>query len=166
MYNKKTILVFGGGNLQISLINCCKSMDLFTIVIDPDSKAKGKSIADLFEVIDGQDFKKTCDIIEKYKIKAIITSATDKPLVMMAKLASKYNIPFYSEQTALLSTDKFLMKKTFQLNDIPCPKGYLVSNVDDISDFPVIVKPRDNSGSSKDLIKLCFSKHEATKCCD
>ena len=146
MYNKKTILVFGGGNLQISLINCCKSMDLFTIVIDPDSKAKGKSIADLFEVIDGQDFKKTCDIIEKYKIKAIITSATDKPLVMMAKLASKYNIPFYSEQTALLSTDKFLMKKTFQLNDIPCPKGYLVSNVDDISDFPVIVKPRDNSG--------------------
>jgi carbamoyl-phosphate synthase large subunit len=147
MVENNAILIFGGSELQFSIIKKCKASNLFTVVIDPNPNAKGQEIADAFEVVDGQDYNGTCIVVEKYNIKSIITAATDKPLYMMARIASKYNFPFFSEETALVATDKHLMKTKFQQFKIPCANGKLVSSVDDSLEFPIIVKPRDNSGS-------------------
>jgi carbamoyl-phosphate synthase large subunit len=147
MVENNAILIFGGSELQFSIIKKCKASNLFTVVIDPNPNAKGQEIADAFEVVDGQDYNGTCIVVEKYNIKSIITAATDKPLYMMARIASKYNFPFFSEETALVATDKHLMKTKFQQFKIPCANGKLVSSVDDSLEFPMIVKPRDNSGS-------------------
>ncbi len=38
-----------------------------------DPNAKGKEFANAFEVVDGQDFNTTCNVVEKYGIKSIIT---------------------------------------------------------------------------------------------
>lgn len=157
--NKKAVLVFGGGDLQLSIIKECKQLSLFTIVIDPNSEAVGKNFADIFETVGGDDFEKTSFIVEKYSVKAIVTTATDKPLVMMAKIAEKYRLPFFTEETAATATDKYLMKQVFQENNIPCAKGQLVSQIDDSHSYPLILKPRDNSGSRG--IVLCQTKEEA-----
>ena len=66
---------------------------------------------------------------------------------MMAKIAEKYNLPFFSQKTAEISTDKFLMKQVFRENDLPCAKGSLVKEIDHSHKYPLILKPRDNSGS-------------------
>ena len=78
----------------------------------------------------------------------------------MARIAEKYGFQFYSVETAQWSTDKFQMKQRFELGDIPHAKGRLVKSVEETADmvYPVIVKPRDNSGSRG--VKLCRTKEE------
>ena len=157
--DKKSILVFGGSDYQLSLIKECLSLGLFTVVVDPNSEAIAQAYCDAFEVVGGQDYEATCLIIEKYNIDAIITAATDKPLVMMAKVAKNYGLRFFSEETARITTDKFLMKEKFIENNLPCAKGSLVSSIPNDYNFPLVIKPRDNSGSRG--VIFCYSRKEA-----
>ena len=158
--DKKSILIFGVGELQRSIIRRAKLMGLFTVGIDPCADAVCKDEVDAFEVVGGQDYEGTCAVVEKYSIDAIATAATDKPLVMMARIAEKYGFPFYSVEAAQWSTDKFQMKQRFELGDVPHARGRLVKSVEETADmvYPVIVKPRDNSGSRG--VKLCRTKEE------
>lgn len=158
--NKKAVLVFGVGPLQESIIKRAKLMGLYTVGIDPVATATCRDAVDAFEVVGGQDFEGTCAVVEKYGINAIVTAATDKPLVMMARIAEKYGFPFYSVETAKWSTDKFQMKHRFELGGVPHAQGRPISKVEEAKGlvFPVIVKPRDNSGSRG--VKLCRNAEE------
>lgn len=160
MKSSKSILVFGCGELQQSIIGRAHKRGLFVVGIDPCADAFCKGDVDAFEVVGGQDFEGTCAVVEKYGIDAIVTAATDKPLVMMAHIAEKYGFPFFSVDTAYWSTDKFQMKERFALGGIPHAKGRLIFSKEDTNGlcFPVIVKPRDNSGSRG--VKLCRSQEE------
>ena len=160
MKSNKSILVFGCGELQQSIIGRAHKKGLFVVGIDPCADAYCKDDTDAFEVVGGQDFDGTCAVVEKYGIDAIVTAATDKPLVMMARIAEKYGFPFFSVDTAKWSTDKFLMKERFELGGIPHAHGRLISRVEEADDlvYPVIVKPRDNSGSRG--VKLCRNQEE------
>ncbi len=153
-------MVFGVGELQRSIIFRAKAMGLYVVGIDPCQDAVCKNDVDAFEIVGGQDYEGTCKAIEKHRVSAIVTAATDKPLVMMARVAEKYGFPFYSVETAQWSTDKFQMKQRFLEGGVPCAKGRLVKSVSEVEDFeyPVIVKPRDNSGSRG--VKLCRTKEE------
>lgn len=156
----KAVLIFGVGELQRSIILRAKRMGLYTVGIDPCADAVCRDVVDAFEVVGGQDFEGTCAVVEKYGINAIVTAATDKPLVMMARIAEKYDFPFYSVEAAQWSTDKFQMKHRFELGDVPHAQGRLISKVEEAEGlvFPVIVKPRDNSGSRG--VKLCRNAEE------
>lgn len=158
--DKKSILVFGVGELQLSIIERAKQLGLYVVGIDPNAEASCKDACDAFEVVGGQDYEGTIAVARKYGIKAIVTAATDKPLVMMARVAKALHLPFYSEETAVWSTDKFQMKQRFSLGNVPCAKGRLISSVSQAEDmsYPVIVKPRDNSGSRG--VKLCRNQQE------
>ena len=160
--NKKSVLIFGVGELQRSIIQRAKLKGLFTIGIDPCADAVCKDEVDAFEIVGGQDFERTCAVVEKYGVDAIVTAATDKPLVMMARVAEKYGFPFYSVETAQWSTDKYQMKQRFLEGGVSCARGRLISKVEDAHDlyYPLIVKPRDNSGSRG--VKLCRTKEELT----
>lgn len=157
---KKAVLIFGVGPLQGSIIKRAKKMGLYTVGIDPCADATCKDCVDAFEIVPGQDYEGHCAVVEKYGIDAIVTAATDKPLVMMARIAEKYSFPFYSVETAQWSTDKFQMKERFELGGVPHAQGKLISKAEEAEGlvFPVIVKPRDNSGSRG--VKLCRSKGE------
>lgn len=163
IFNKNAVLVFGCGILQQSIIGRAHKMGLYVVGIDPCEDAYCKDDVDTFEIVEGQDFDGTCAVVEKYGIDAIVTAATDKPLVMMARIAEKYGFPFFSVDTAKWSTDKFQMKQRFIEGGVPCAKGRLVKSVDETSDmaFPVIVKPRDNSGSRG--VKLCRNQYELSE---
>lgn len=78
----------------------------------------------------------------------------------MARIAEKFGFPFYSVETAQWSTDKFQMKERFELGGVPHAQGRLISKAEEAEGmvFPVIVKPRDNSGSRG--VKLCRNQEE------
>ena len=156
----KKVLIFGVGELQRSIIRRAKLKGLFTIGIDPCADAVCKDEVDAFEIVGGQDFEGTCAVVEKYGVDAIVTAATDKPLVMMARVAEKYGFPFYSVETAQWSTDKYQMKQRFLEGGVPCARGRLIAKAEEADDlyYPLIVKPRDNSGSRG--VKLCRNKEE------
>lgn len=155
----KSILVFGGGELQKSLIELCKNNDLNTIVIDPDPNALCKDLADTFLVVGGDDLKHTCEIIQTFSIDGIVTTATDKPLKMMSKIAAKYGFPFISENTAKLTTNKSLMKQAFVENNLPCADGKNITHPLQISTFPCLIKPADSSGSRG--VQFCKDSFDA-----
>ncbi len=158
--DKKAIMVFGVGELQKSILDRAHRMGLYVVGIDPCADAACKDDCDAFEVVGGQDLGRTIAACHKYKVKAIVTAATDKPLVMMADVAEKLNFPFYSVRTAIWSTDKFQMKQRFMEGGVPCAQGRLISHANEAEgmEFPLIVKPRDNSGSRG--VKLCRNKKE------
>ena len=162
MKNNKSILIFGVGTLQKSIIELCKKKGLFTIGIDPNENAECKNLVDLFIVVDGNDLKQTINIAKNYAVSGLITAATDKPLQMMAKVATELTLPFFSLDTAKKSTDKFLMKQVFQKAGIQCAKGFILDSIEKLKnirlEFPIIVKPRDNSGSRG--VKYCVNLNE------
>ena len=162
--DRKSVLIFGVGELQLSIINRAKAMGLFTVGIDPCEDAYARNTCDAFEVVGGQDYEGTLAVAEKYGISAVVTAATDKPLVMMARIAKTLRLPFYSVETAVWSTDKYQMKARFIEGGVPCAQGRLIHNADEAKDlaFPVICKPRDNSGSRG--VKLCRSLQELQEC--
>lgn len=164
--DKKSILVFGVGELQKSIIGRAHKMGLFVVGIDPCADAFCKGDVDAFEIVGGQDFEGTIAVAMKYSVSAVVTAATDKPLVMMARVAKELDLPFYSVETAIWSTDKYQMKQRFIAGGVPCAKGRLVKSAQETTDFvfPVIVKPRDNSGSRG--VKLCRTKEELQSCID
>ncbi|MBP5769506.1 MAG: ATP-grasp domain-containing protein [Fibrobacter sp.] len=164
--DKKSILVFGVGELQKSIIGRAHKMGLFVVGIDPCADAFCKDDVDAFEIVGGQDYEGTLAVAKKYNISAVVTAATDKPLVMMARIAKELNLPFYSIETAQWSTDKYQMKQRFIAGGVPCAKGRLVKSAQETADFvyPVIVKPRDNSGSRG--VKLCRTQEELQSCID
>ncbi|MBR6834116.1 MAG: ATP-grasp domain-containing protein [Fibrobacter sp.] len=164
--DKKSILVFGVGELQKSIIGRAHNKGLFVIGIDPCADAFCKDDVDAFEIVGGQDYEGTLAVAKKYNVSAVVTAATDKPLVMMARVAKELNLPFYSVETAQWSTDKYQMKQRFIAGGVPCAKGRLVKSAQETADFvyPVIVKPRDNSGSRG--VKLCRTQEELQSCID
>lgn len=163
---KKSVLVFGVGELQLSIINRANRKGLFTVGIDPCEDAYAKDACQAFEVVGGQDFEATLSVAKKYDVSAVVTAATDKTLVMMARVAKELNLPFYSVETAQWSTDKYQMKQRFIEGGVPCAQGRLIHNAAEAKDlfFPVICKPRDNSGSRG--VKLCRDVNELQECID
>ncbi len=148
---KDSILVFGGGTLQLSIINRAKLLGYYTIVIDPDAKAPGSKVADLFFEVAGNDFNTTKQIAIDYNVKGIVTAATDKPILMMARVAENLNLPFPSYQSCETVLDKAKFKSFLQENNLPHAKGGLFEENVDLSSlnfqFPLITKPVMNSGS-------------------
>ena len=145
---RKNVLIFGVGSLQRSIIETAKKKGFTTIGIDPNPVAECRENVDFFEIVNPDDFEKTKEIATKYKVDGIVTAATDKPLIMMARVAEEFNFPFFSVNTAERSTDKLKMKQTFIENSIPCASGIEINKANEyIGGFPVIIKPRDNSGS-------------------
>lgn len=159
-------MVFGVGELQQSIILRAKGMGLFVVGIDPCEDACCRADVDAFEIVGGQDFEGTMGVAAKYNISAIITAATDKPLVMMARVAKALNLPLYSEKTAIWSTDKYQMKQRFMEGGVPCAQGRLIHNAEEAKYLylPIICKPRDNSGSRG--VKLCSDLKKLQECID
>ena len=156
----RTVMVFGVGTLQRSIIERARQMGLRTVGIDPLTDAACRDMVDVYEVVGGQDYEKTLEVANRYNVTSIVTAATDKPLVMMARIARTMGLPFYSVETAEWSTDKFRMKQRFLEAGIPCARGRLVTAVGEVEDLemPLVVKPRDNSGSRG--VKVCRNKEE------
>lgn len=158
--NKDAILIFGGGDNQLTLIRSAKERGYFTVVIDPNDNAPGKLIADAFEVAAPKDFAATCNVVEKYNIKGIATAQMENPLMLMAQIAEKYNFIFPTVEQIKRARNKFLMKQAFINNNVPCAKGKLfkkeqVISEKDLAQFnlPLIIKPAD-AFSSRGVLKV------------
>jgi carbamoyl-phosphate synthase large subunit len=148
---KDKLLVFGGGPLQLSIIGQAKAMGYEPIVIDPDQNAPASNNFVNFYVVAGDDFEKTLKIARDNQVKGIVTAATDKPILMMCRIAAELGLPFPSYESCETLLDKAKFKKFLNSNDLSHAKGGEYKGQIDVINtkltFPVITKPVTNSGS-------------------
>lgn len=162
---KGCILVFGGGPLQLSLIKRVKKLGYQAVVIDPDKNAPANKIADVFFQVEGNDYTNTLKIAKKHSVKAIVTTAVDKPILMMCRIAYVLGLHFPSYESCEIVLDKAKFKDFLKANNFNHAQGKLFKYFQDFSEhtftFPVIIKPTMNSGS-RGVIK-CHDYKELQK---
>ncbi|HFD33140.1 MAG TPA: ATP-grasp domain-containing protein [Gammaproteobacteria bacterium] len=164
---QKAILILGGSNDQLFMIDTAQRMGLITVVVDGNDKAPGLLVADHAQAIDFSDTQTVityCQLLIKQGVHlaGVLTMGSDVPH-LLAKIAQHFCWVAPSMQTAKVTTDKFLMKVLFSEHNIAVPKYALVTNNDEIKQqwaawecSRVIIKPIDAAGSRG--VSICRSK--------
>lgn len=149
----KKIMILGAGILQLPAINTAKQMGLYTIAVDMNKNAVGFSYADKCLPISTINIPKVVEAAKEHKVNGVMTLASDMPVRTVAAVAKALDITGVSEETALVATNKAMMRRRFQALGLPIPMFFYVRNYDDyllaVKQFnnSFVIKPEDNSGS-------------------
>lgn len=148
----KKILILGGGQMQVPIIQCANRMGLYTIVADMDENAPGLIEAKERLLISTMDMDALMTYVQHHPIDGILTTS-DAPVNVVAAVGEKFHLPAMSVETAKLCTNKFLQRECLRKNNIKTPLYRIVKNGEcpkelmDNALFPLIVKPVDSSAS-------------------
>ncbi len=146
------VMVLGGGNCQLNLIDRLKSEGDEVILVDYLSDCPAGKICDSHILLSTFDTEGVLAAAKENEIEAIVTLGTDQPIYTAAVVAEELNLPFYvTPEQALSATNKRVMKQMFIENDIPTAEYALLDKSfqdEDIKDigFPAVLKPVDSQG--------------------
>lgn len=149
----KKIMILGASILQVPAIKKAKEMGLYVIAVDMDKDAVGFEYADKSYVISTLDEDAVLDAARKERIDGIMTIASDRPMMTVAKVVEEMVLSGINCQTALNATNKTIMRKCLQDANVPIPLFHVARNREEfligINKFrnKCILKPADNSGS-------------------
>lgn len=152
----KTIMILGASKLQLPAIKKAKELGFKVIAVDMNKDSLGFNYSDDNVVISTIDIDNVLKAAKKFNIDGIMTLASDMPIRTVAKVCKELNLIGISEDSALKSTNKAIMRDVLKQSGINCPIFYRCSNfdefvkaVDKIYDegYECIIKPVDNSGS-------------------
>jgi len=145
----KKIAIIGGGYLQLPLVLKSKEIGLETHCFSWAKDAVCKDFSDFFYPISITEKNEILKVCEEVNIDGITSIATDLAVKTVCFIAEKLMLTTNSYNSAIICTDKFLMREALKKNNIKVPKYQLFSDKYPLTDFklPVIVKPTDRSGS-------------------
>lgn len=153
----KKIAIIGASDFQNPLILKAKERGLETHVFAWKDGSIGEKTADIFYPISITEIDEICDICNKVGVEGICTIGSDLGNITVARVAERLGLVSNSVDTVEKSTNKHLMRQTFERNGDPSPKSRLIRAGEPILDFgmtyPLIVKPVDRSGS-RSITKL------------
>lgn len=148
--------ILGGGQLGRMLIQEAINYNLTTLVLDPDTDAPCKHIANYFECGSITDF----DTVYNFGKKAdIITIEIEKVNIeALEQLEKEGKQVFPQSRVIRLIQDKGVQKQFFKENNIPTAPFQLVNTKDDIRRssfaFPYILKQRKDGYDGKGVMKI------------
>ncbi|MDI6786132.1 MAG: alpha-hydroxy-acid oxidizing protein [bacterium] len=152
----KTIMIIGGGVMQIPAIWTAKEMGLTVMVTDYNSNAYGLSLADIPIVMSTKDIEGSVRVAKEYnkqvKIDGVITIGTDASMTVAA-VANALDLPGIKYEVAERATSKIKMREVFLEFGVPSPKFLSAWSIGDAFwaakeiDFPLVIKPSDNMGA-------------------
>ena len=161
MYNweGKKLLILGATKLLGNTVKTAQKYGAKTIVIDYYENSPAKKIADESYLISTTDVDKVCALIKEKQIDGILTGFMDSMLPYYKEICEKSGLPCYltSQEQLDFAVKKEVFKKYLDDFEIPTVKEADKNTVD----FPVIVKPVDNSGARG--ISICHNKTELEK---
>ena len=164
----KAISILGASIDQLCMINTAHEMGLETVVVDGKKDAIGLKVATYSKPIDFSHIEEVIhyaeELIDKnVNLCGVLTMGSDIPH-LIAKIAKHFSWIGPSEETAKITTDKFLMKENFTKANIPVPNYALVSNSNEILTYwklwecdKIIIKPTDSAGS-RGVSLICNSE--------
>lgn len=152
MHNKPVAVILGGTNPHIALIENLKKRGYYTVLVDYFENPPAKNYADEHIMESTLDKEKVLEIARDQKAALVISACLDQANVTACFVAEKLGLPApYSYETAILVSNKVLMKEIMIENDIPTAKHINVDQASEVNDivmnYPVVVKPADSNGS-------------------
>jgi 5-(carboxyamino)imidazole ribonucleotide synthase len=148
--------ILGGGQLGRMLIQEAINYNLTTLVLDPDTDAPCKHLANYFECGSITDF----DTVYNFGKKAdIITIEIEKVNIeALEQLEKEGKLVFPQSRVIRLIQDKGVQKQFFKENNIPTAPFKLVNTREDIFNcgfaFPYILKQRKDGYDGKGVMKI------------
>ena len=153
MGEKKTIAIVGASYLQLPLVKKAKAMGLRTICFAWPEGAVCREEADAFYPISIIEKERILGICQKEGVDGIVSIASDVAVPTIAYVATRMKLVGNSEESAVKSTNKYLMRQALSKHGVSCPKFVAAKSENDIAAicsilrFPLVVKPTDRSGS-------------------
>ena len=151
----ETLLILGTGTDQVEGILEAKKLGLYTVGLDGNEKSDGVSLVDEFYKVNIKNMDEVLDFVRSYPkpVDGVIAFGVDIPEIL-AKVAEErnlyYQIPY---EKAKLSKNKFLSKQIMEKEGINVPPYKGIGKLSELRefisefDFPVVLKPVDNSAS-------------------
>lgn len=152
----QTIMVIGGGLLQLPVIIQAKKMGLQVIVTDYNPEAIGMKDADIPIVMSTRDVEGSVRVAriqnQVTPIFAVLTVGTDASMTVAA-VASALNLPGIKFDDAEAATNKIKMRQRFLDHGVPSPPFMPVWSLKEAKEAfrklkaPLVIKPADNMGA-------------------
>ena len=169
MKYRKKLLFLGGEQSLIDVVNRAKELGYYTIVTDyyPVEKSPAKKVADKYYMISLADIDKVVEMIKEENISGVLASFTDSYLGFYYEICKKAELPCYGTlEQFMLCTDKEKFKNICREYGVPVIPEYDIKanyNPEDLNqlEYPVLVKPVDNSGSRG--VYICYNEDEFVK---
>ena len=145
---KKKLAIIGASLVQKPMFLKAKEMGIETYCFAYEENAGSKYLADHFYPISVLEKEQILDVCKEIQIDGIITMS-DVCVPTVCYVAEKMNLIGNNYESALTSTNKYLMRQAFSKNGVNIPRFTIVENEWDITEFtyPLIVKPTDRAGS-------------------
>lgn len=144
---KKLLILVGGPHL-ITLVKRAKEIGIYTIVTDyyDTTVSPAKLVADEYWNISWEDLDALETKCREEHIDGITTGYSEYPVGYCIKLCERLGLPCYcTEEQLELTRDKVLFKNECRKNGVPVVNEY--ASPDEVTSYPVIVKPVDRAGS-------------------
>ncbi|MCL1912013.1 MAG: dehydrogenase, partial [Leptospirales bacterium] len=121
---KKTIMIIGGGLLQVPVIHTARKMGYNVIATDYNPDAIGLKDADIPIVMSTRDVEGSVRVAKKQNeltpISAVLTVGTDASMTVAA-VANALNLPGIKYEDAEAATNKIKMRVRFREHNVPSP---------------------------------------------
>lgn len=152
----KKLMILGASVLQIPAILQAKKMGIYVIAVDMNPNAEGFSYADKKIVVSTTDIDGVLKEARNNNIDGIMTIASDRPMMTVAKVCEELDLVGIDMKTAINATNKSKMRDALRNNDVAIPMYFSVESYKDFLEaskkiidrgYNCIVKPSDNSGS-------------------
>lgn len=154
---KSNLAIIGASYLQLPLIEKAKEMGYITHVFAWAAGDVGETAADHFYPISIIERDVILEKCREIGICGICSIASDLAMLTVNYVANALGLVGNSMDATRRSTNKHLMRQTFEANGDPSPRSIVVDASTDLSalsfDYPLIVKPTDRSGS-RGIFKL------------
>ncbi len=160
MSKQRTILILGGGVMQLPAIRSAHRLGLRVVVADGNASAPGRTEADRFEHVDLRDREAMLAAARRYHdtgdLHAVFTAGTDFSSTV-AFVSDGLGLPGTSPESALNATDKFRMRQVLREAGVRVP-AFAVLEANDLTEcglagavasvgLPAVVKPADSMGA-------------------
>lgn len=145
----KRLLVLGATATQISFIDTAKHLGCYVGVVDYNKNAPAVGCADEFYECSILDENGILEISQSFKPDGITCGTSDVGVLTAAKVCQQLNLPSMSVDTALRVKDKGVMIEAFEQNGVNHPRFQILEmeSQEITLDYPLIIKPVDNSAS-------------------
>lgn len=148
----KKIIILGGGENQIPLIQRAKALGLYIVLCDFRDNQPGIALSDIHYKINAMNSDEIIAVGQKEHVDGIVTNS--EPLfVAMAKAAEALGLRCLSPKDTELYKNKHVMREFCVEHNLLSPAFRYCTNLSEAEDFFVklgkkcIIKPLDNSAS-------------------